>query len=61
MENDPYISVKEAAKMLGVSTATIRQWCDKGIIKCLRLPTGFRRIKRSEIEKILKSEKKDGI
>jgi len=52
---DEYISVGRAAKMLGVSTTTIRQWCEKGIIECLRLPTRMRRIKKSEIDKILKN------
>jgi putative resolvase len=46
-------SPKEAGKMLGVTTHTIQVWDRQGRIKCIRLPTGRRRIPGSEIERIL--------
>jgi predicted site-specific integrase-resolvase len=37
-------SPKEAGKILGVTTHTIQVWDRSGKIRCLRLPTGRRRI-----------------
>jgi len=33
-------SRKEFAEKIGISVETIRQWERKGLIKCLRTPTG---------------------
>ena len=45
--------LKEAAEKLGVCVKTVRRWCDTGRIKCVRLPSGHRRIPEEEVEKIL--------
>lgn len=47
------VSVGKAAKALGVSAATVRNWEAKGYIRALRLPSGQRRIPESEIDRIL--------
>jgi putative resolvase len=46
-------SPKEAGKMLGVTTHTTQVWDRRGRIRCLRLPTGRRRIPESEVKRIL--------
>jgi putative resolvase len=46
-------SPKEAGKILGVTTHTIQVWDRSGKIRCLRLPTGRRRIQESEVKRIL--------
>jgi putative resolvase len=46
-------SPKEAGKILGVTTHTIQVWDRRGKIRCLRLPTGRRRIPESEVKRIL--------
>jgi excisionase family DNA binding protein len=33
-----------AATIIGVTTETIRRWCDVGYLPCYRLPSGQRRI-----------------
>jgi len=53
-------TIKEAKKLLGVTTWTIQQWDRQGKIKCVRTVGGRRRIPESEIKRILglKEERK---
>ncbi len=44
---------KEAASALGVTVHTIQVWDRAGKIKCIRLPSGMRRIPESEIRRVL--------
>ncbi|NOZ28623.1 MAG: helix-turn-helix domain-containing protein [Chloroflexi bacterium] len=54
---EEWISVREAARYLGVSPGTVRRYIKKGYIRAGRLPSGKRlRIPRSEVERILRSE-----
>jgi len=46
-------SPREAGKILGITTHTIQAWDRQGKIRCIRLPTGRRRIPESEIKRIL--------
>ena len=46
-------TIKEAKKLLGVTTWTIQQWDRQGKIKCVRTVGGRRRIPESEIKRIL--------
>ncbi|MDG6902254.1 MAG: IS607 family transposase [Nitrososphaerota archaeon] len=46
-------SPKEAGKMLGITTHTIQVWDRQGRIRCLRLPTGRRRVPESEIRRLM--------
>jgi excisionase family DNA binding protein len=41
------ITVREAARLLGVHENTVRRYVDRGLIPAERLPTGVRRIKRN--------------
>lgn len=49
-----FVPVTEAAKRLGVNNATIQRAFDKGTLKGIKTPGGWRRIYTSEIERILK-------
>ena len=51
---DNMISISKAAKILGVSTVTLRQWEKDGRIKSLRTPGGHRRYNISKIKEIYK-------
>jgi putative resolvase len=42
----------EAAKMLGVTTKTLKLWEKAGKIRCVRTPGGHRRIPESEIHRL---------
>jgi len=46
-------TLKEAKRLLGVTTWTIQQWDRQGKIKCVRTVGGRRRVPESEIKRIL--------
>jgi excisionase family DNA binding protein len=46
---DEWLSLSDAAKMLGVHPSTVRLWSDKGILPTHKTLGGHRRYKRSEI------------
>lgn len=44
------LTTKDAARLLGISTSTLRRWCDKGIdVPHWRTPTGQRRFPAREL------------
>ena len=45
-----WISLSEAADLLGVHPATIRTWGDKGELPMQRTPGGHRRFRRADVE-----------
>jgi excisionase family DNA binding protein len=45
------LTISEAAGRLGVSSGTLRSWADKGIVKAIKLPSGYRRFTEAEIER----------
>ncbi len=45
-----WLSLSEAAELLGVHPSTVRQWSDKGALPVHRTQGGHRRYKRSEVE-----------
>jgi len=47
----------EAAKALGLSPRTIREWCEKGKIAFWRSPSGRRQISVKAIEAILEDRR----
>lgn len=49
----------DVARRIGVSKVTIINWCEKGIIKCKRLPTGARIFTEEEIERLVDMLKDD--
>ncbi|MBI2337017.1 MAG: MerR family DNA-binding transcriptional regulator [Deltaproteobacteria bacterium] len=56
MENlQSYIMVREAARFLGVSAGTLRNWEKSGKIKTHRNPVnGYRLYKKKDLEALLK-------
>ena len=53
MENE-LLKPKEAAKLLNVTTQSLRNWSNEGRIKVIKTPGGHSRILKSEIDKLLK-------
>jgi excisionase family DNA binding protein len=49
MNNDEWISLRDAADILGVHPATVRNWADKGDLPARRTPGGHRRFRRSDL------------
>jgi MerR family copper efflux transcriptional regulator len=49
-----YLRIKEAARLLGVSEGTLRNWGKQGKIKTHRHPVnGYRLFKRVDLEELL--------
>ncbi|MBE0681907.1 MAG: helix-turn-helix domain-containing protein [Anaerolineales bacterium] len=46
---DEWLSLSDAAKILGVHPSTVRLWSDKGVLPVHKTQGGHRRYKRSEI------------
>ncbi|MCA1703110.1 MAG: helix-turn-helix domain-containing protein, partial [Actinobacteria bacterium] len=44
------MSVREAARRLGVHDNTVRRYADRGLLRAVRLPSGVRRIRREDVE-----------
>lgn len=44
------LTISQAAKLLGVHPNTLRTWADKGIIKHIRLPSGYRRFRIEDVQ-----------
>lgn len=58
---DAYVlTPREAAVVLGVSAATVVKWANAGELRCIRLPSGFRRFRRSDIDEFLERARRDG-
>lgn len=46
------ISIRAAAERFGVHENTIRNWINRGILAAQRLPSGVRRVKLVEVERL---------
>ena len=58
---DAYLTIKEAAEFLGVSTNTLRNWGRDGKVPMHRNPiNGYRLFKRSDLEQLLSEIEKSG-
>ena len=55
-----WMSVHEAASLMGVSPATLRRWSDAGDIRTFTTPGGHRRFSRSAIAGLLPDEATQG-
>jgi excisionase family DNA binding protein len=47
------LTVAQVAKQLGVHPNTVRNWCDKGLLECVKLPTGYRRFTQDSIDRLI--------
>lgn len=46
------LKVREAARTLGVHENTLRRWESAGIIRAVKLPTGVRRFRREDVNRL---------
>jgi excisionase family DNA binding protein len=51
-----WLSLREAAEMMGVHTSTVRNWADQGRLPVHRTQGGHRRFRRNEVELCLKTQ-----
>ncbi len=46
------LTVGQAAARLGVHPKTVRAWADKGLLPVVKLPSGYRRFRPGDIERV---------
>ena len=46
------LGVREAARRLGVHENTLRRWEKTGLIHAVKLPTGVRRFREEDVERL---------
>jgi excisionase family DNA binding protein len=52
-----WVSLGDASRLLGVSTATVRRWADAGRLTAFTTPGGHRRFNRTTLEQMLPSDR----
>ena len=53
------LTIGQAADLLGVHPLTIRNWSEKGTIRCLRTPGGHRRYRLRDLQRVLAAPQDD--
>ena len=56
---DEWLTASEAARLLGVSSATVTRWLRLGLLVGMHLPSGHWRVPRREVER-LRRQVEDG-
>ncbi len=46
------LTISQAARLLGVHHNTLRSWADKGLVRHVKLPSGYRRFTLDEIQRL---------
>lgn len=52
-EEDKMLNIAAAAEVLGVHKNTLRAWADNGLVPHVKLPSGYRRFRLSEMRKMV--------
>ncbi len=47
-----YLSLRDAARRLGVHENTVRRYIDRGLIRARRLPSGIRRVDEEDVDAV---------
>lgn len=50
--NSTFITLREAAERLGVHESTVRRYADRGLVGAVRLPSGVRRLRSADVERL---------
>jgi len=59
--NDEWLTPKEAASLLKVHRSTIYRWADEGLLTLYNLGNRLTRLKRAEVERLIKPKKQNDI
>jgi excisionase family DNA binding protein len=55
--NEAAITTRKAARALGVSEASLKRWCDQGLLPAVRTPGGHRRLPVQGVVKFIRERK----
>ncbi len=55
-ERPELLTAAEAAQLLRISASTVRRWVGLGLLPAVRHPSGGIRVRREDVEKLLKRE-----
>ena len=53
---EPTMTLSEVAAQFRVSTSTVRDWANRGLLPHFRTPGGTRRFRRDEVERFIKDQ-----
>lgn len=53
-DDDPILTTREAARMLGIAVSTAQQWIENGAIPAWKTPGGHRRVRLSDVRALLR-------
>lgn len=54
------VSLREAARQLGVHESTVRRYADRGLIGAVRLPSGVRRLRGEDVRRLAAGLRREG-
>ena len=55
-DSSELLTTRTVAKLLGVSQSTVERWIGLDRLKAIKLPSGHYRIRRSEVDRILRDQ-----
>ncbi len=56
LADDKLLRVSEVEKMLRLTRPSVIDWIERGYLKEVRLPSGQRRVRLSEVERVIAGE-----
>ena len=51
-QEERLLTISQAAGRLGVHANTLRSWADRGLVPMVKLPSGYRRFRPADIERV---------
>ena len=52
--DDPILTTRQAAKLLGIAVSTAQQWIENGVLAAWKTPGGHRRVRLSDVSTLLR-------
>jgi excisionase family DNA binding protein len=59
-DDSELLTTSKVAKLLSVSQSTVERWIVLDRLKAIKLPSGHYRVRRSEVNRILRDQDNDG-
>lgn len=54
-DNDPILTTREAARLLGIAVSTAQQWIENGVLPAWKTPGGHRRVRLSDVSALIRA------